>query len=185
MKKVITLSENKFHSDCQKLFYLTKDCNPLLIIAVATGGIYVVEKMGLENFQTINSSRNYKSTKSKQIVKKIIKMMPNLVNNFLRNIEYKIQLSKLDNKDRKVEIQNDTLRKLEILPKNSTILIVDDAVDSGNSLLQIIQRIKSINNSINIKTAAIVVTDKNKTQYLPDFYLYENVLVRFPWALDA
>lgn len=185
MKKIITLNDIEFAENCLKLSTLAKDCKPSLYIAIATGGVYVAEKMGLDHFALISSSRNNKTKKSKKIVQYMIKILPRWINNFLRQIEFKIQLSKWDNTNRNIIIDADTINELKKLDPDSTILIIDDAIDSGNSLIQIIEEIKKINQNIKIKSAVIVVTEKEKAKYLPDFYLYENVLIRFPWALDA
>ena len=64
------------------------------------------------------------------------------------------------------------------------ILIVDDAVDSGYTLKNVVDKLEKNNSSAKIYSLAVVVTDKNAVK-IPDYYLYSDVLIRFPWSLDG
>ena len=77
------------------------------------------------------------------------------------------------------------MKKLDQLlsGKPRDILIIDDAVDSGKTLFVINQYIKSLDSKIKVKNAAITITQKSPL-ILPNYYLYKNTLIRFPWSYD-
>ncbi|MDE7154721.1 MAG: phosphoribosyltransferase domain-containing protein, partial [Muribaculaceae bacterium] len=60
------------------------------------------------------------------------------------------------------------------------ILIVDDAIDTGKTLLSILNEL----NNVNFKTAVLTVTIDNP-KVTPHYNLFKNVILRFPWARDA
>lgn len=64
-----------------------------------------------------------------------------------------------------------------------TILVVDDAVDSGATMQAVVGAVKKANPAAHVVTAAVVVTTKTPV-VRPDFHLYDKVLIRFPWAHD-
>jgi hypoxanthine phosphoribosyltransferase len=66
------------------------------------------------------------------------------------------------------------------------VLIVDDAVDSGNSLMNIINKLnESYPEILEIKSAVITVTKRNPVLF-PDFYLFkDNSILTFPWTEDS
>ncbi|WP_336367060.1 phosphoribosyltransferase family protein [Marinobacter sp. C2H3] len=64
------------------------------------------------------------------------------------------------------------------------ILIVDDAVDTGTTVLSVKRSIQRINAAAEIRVAVITVTMK-ASRSIADYYLYSEQLVRFPWSVDA
>ena len=66
------------------------------------------------------------------------------------------------------------------------ILVVDDAVDSGASLFNILENLTSKQRipTHRIKTLTVALTQQNPILE-PDYVFIRNVLVRFPWSLDA
>ena len=65
------------------------------------------------------------------------------------------------------------------------ILIVDDAVDSGYTLKAVLDKVKeNVKNESKIFSLAAVVTNKEACIW-PDYTLYSDVLIRFPWSLDG
>lgn len=63
------------------------------------------------------------------------------------------------------------------------ILIVDDAVDSGESMKKVVETVRGLNPRASVRTAAITLTTPAPA-VSPDYYLYNQVLVRFPWSKD-
>ena len=66
---------------------------------------------------------------------------------------------------------------------HSKILIVDDAIDSGMTMSVVQQAILLFDSSATVKTAVIVKTLKYQF-FKPDFFLFNEVLIRFPWSKD-
>lgn len=68
--------------------------------------------------------------------------------------------------------------------KNPEILVIDDAIDSGDTLYAVVQTLKKVNPSVGVKVAVITVTTKSP-RMVPDYYIYNNrTLIRFPWSND-
>ncbi|WP_313385339.1 phosphoribosyltransferase family protein [Chishuiella sp.] len=163
-----------------------------LVIGIKEGGMplaeivaqklqsYTSEKVDLVGVICQRSSTKIKKNKrTRFILKKGLNILPELLLNKLRVLEHSILIN---NKDlhRDIFIPND----IDYL-KYDKILIVDDAVDSGATLKKVLEGInKYINSDINITTLSVVVTD-TKASIIPDYYLYSDVLIRFPWSLDG
>ena len=67
--------------------------------------------------------------------------------------------------------------------KGRKVLIVDDAVDSGATMLAVAEALREANPEAEIRTAAITVTTP-KPLITPDYSMYKD-LIRFPWSMDA
>ena len=68
---------------------------------------------------------------------------------------------------------------------SKVILIVDDAIDSGQTIHSICEAIRAFNPNVRIKIAAITTTTTDPALNA-DFCLYnDQTLIRFPWARDA
>ncbi len=64
------------------------------------------------------------------------------------------------------------------------ILIIDDAIDSGDTLNAVIKSLTDVNPSVRIKVAVMTVTTSDPVVYA-DYSLYRNhTLIRFPWSND-
>jgi hypoxanthine phosphoribosyltransferase len=65
------------------------------------------------------------------------------------------------------------------------VLVVDDAVDSGATLIAVLDAVYKAAGSSKVRSAAITVTTENP-MVMPDYYLYhDETLIRFPWSIDA
>ena len=79
-------------------------------------------------------------------------------------------------------IEEQLLHK-EIKISNKKVLIVDDAIDYGETVLVIKSVLEEQFENIEVKVA--VITKTLKYSYIEhDFCLFKNVLIRFPWSND-
>lgn len=65
-----------------------------------------------------------------------------------------------------------------------SILLVDDAVDTGNTMLQCLRTLQKHYPSTKIKTAALSVFDGSKDIVKVDYHIFDNMIVMGPWAND-
>jgi hypoxanthine phosphoribosyltransferase len=159
----------------------------VLVIGVASGGLPIA-KILFNKLNNVNKAYSEvkcqrPSTKNKKqgvlggCFDFSIKLSPRFLLNFLRVIEHKF-LSKNRVVEREV---------VELTPINlhdlKSIIIIDDAVDSGYSLKSVSDYIKSIT-SANVITT-VYVTTQLEPVFSADFSYKNNVLVRFPWSKDA
>ncbi|WP_392339585.1 hypothetical protein [Moritella marina] len=66
------------------------------------------------------------------------------------------------------------------------MLIVDDAVDSGNTMLDVFDFISGINDSCDVKTAVLTTTFTNPI-HNADFTLYSKIIIKMSnglWMQD-
>ncbi len=166
---------------------------PDIIIGIATGGVYIsrplwdeIEKNGWNGkYFEIKLSRSSSEKKKKLNIGKILKKLPYPILDILRNLEVMaFELNKPKTFDHSKENRVVFPRELECnILKAKSILLIDDAVDTGNTILAIKNVIQRLNAKADVKVAVLTVT--HKRPFLePDFTLYRRVLLRCPWAED-
>lgn len=193
--KVVNFDQKVFDSFLQKNLekFLDENGN-CLVVGIKEGGIPVA-KMVVKQLQKESSSKidfvsvtcqrpSTKRKKSNQLIKitlqKSFKILPQSILNRLRVIEYKYLLHKAENNSREITFPINFDWK-----KYNKILVIDDAVDSGYSLKNVLDKIeKEINTKTSVISLTVVVTNKESV-IVPDYYLYSDVLIRFPWSLDG
>lgn len=182
--KVITLHKIGFEQQCEKLFSKV-DIKPDLVVGILNGGGFVLEefkKIASDNteFSTIKLQRDStKGIKKKSLLQRFLKASPNTLLDGLRRMEHRRNLNR-----KLKEIQSDL--NIEIKSKPETvnhILILDDALDSGVTMKSVIQSLEKRLPNSEIKTAVITWTN-SKAIITPDYYVFKNQLIRFPWSLD-
>lgn len=181
--KVITLTRDTFPQACQQLAAKIGAC-PDVLVAIRTGGAYLgaelcrVWQLPPERYVEVELQRP--STAAKQgLIARIISRLPRKVADWLRVAEATV-LSWMPRKQRRFEY---TAEQLAHLPQGARVLVVDDAVDSGMTMQAVVNATAAATGSVPA-TAAIVVTCADPA-IRPDFSLYNNVLIRFPWSKDA
>lgn len=194
MKDVITLNQESFNKACLELYRKVEDdgYQPDWVIGIASGGVKLLKELQLENREKrleVNLKRP--STKYKRDMG-WIKFLPKIILDNLRRVESyfvekktKKSLHKNSNY-RDSDKLNNVIAQLESMKCNfshSKILIVDDAIDSGMTMSVVQQAILLFDSTATVKTAVIVKTLKSQF-FKPDFFLFNEVLIRFPWSKD-
>lgn len=164
-----------------------------LIVGIPTGGRFVVDKMFFLTKGTsvcfLSKQRASTKTKAQFNLNLFLPYIPRVINNTLRRIESKyLEFRFLKNKHSLFDSAKNTVHvvskmqdKIRISRK---VLVVDDALDSGLTMLTIVNTLRKENPSLCIKTATINVTFKEPL-ILPDFFLYKDTIVRYPWSNDV
>ncbi len=186
--KVLTLTGKDFHRACGRLasavalsgFY------PDVIVGIKTGGD-VIGRLVADRFPDavyLPVSASRPGTSSKRSKKSVLSRLPYFVTDTLRIIESKA-LSWFATADaqRNVEFQinadcNDLMNK-----SGCKVLIIDDAIDSGATLRQVKGKLLELFPKCICKSAVITVTTSSPVE-TPDFRLFNNKLIRFPWSTD-
>jgi hypoxanthine phosphoribosyltransferase len=193
--KVLTLSRDRLTDLSQQLLMLIQKDNLKIdmLIGIATGGIYVSQpiykKLQEEAWQgayaEIKLSRPSTQKKESLGVKKVLTKLPYFLSNILRVLEVKfLEKFKATSYDKSKEKHiHFSEKQIKEIQNTQTLLLIDDAIDTGSTMLALKNVIQKINPSITIKTAVLTVT--HKQPYLePDYTLYKDVLLRCPWAMD-
>lgn len=181
--KITTLNLTSFNEKVDDLSNRI-DFVPDLVIGVPTGGKYVLKRLlrnkKFRSIDTIMLGMQRASTKIKQhsLINLVIKSLPYFIADFLRKWESKSVEKKIKYVDKREFFQID-----QDLSKYSKILIIDDALDTGKTLNMIHESILKVNPTCEIRKAVISWTIL-KSIIQPDYYIFKNTLVRFPWSLD-
>lgn len=195
--KVIDFNPHEFEAFLEKTFH-DKDLisDKSLVLGIEEGGkplAKMLHRFLSQKFENIEIDIDYvkcqrPSTKLKKrnpqtetILKSILKILPKKILNYWRIQEHQRLMKKQDlDSAREVIFDENILWNMY-----SKIWIVDDAVDSGTTLASVVEAVKSrVGECISIKTL-VVVTTSHQAKIKPDFSLYQQVLVRFPWSLDG
>lgn len=187
--KVVTLNNNRFKETCLEL--VSKfSLKPDLVISILNGGNYILNEIKKEaKFKKIHSEsvklKSNEKFENYTLGKFILKILPYSITNRLRIFQsQKVKKSiKIINTDDLLK-ENTTL--LEVLKTNkeiTNILIVDDAIDTGKTMFKVKNMVKNSYPSAKIETAVISWTLENSI-IKPDYFIFKNVLVRFPWSND-
>jgi hypoxanthine phosphoribosyltransferase len=193
---VMTLDDKEFTRRCAQLMQVVKqNYSPDLIIGIRSGGYLVALKMlecsTFSRIHLVGAKKQRNSTRKKtdkNYLMAILKHIPYVILDCLRIVEHIMLTNYLfcncnrcgsmpviwDN-DCKIFIHNS---------QDSNILIVDDAIDTGNTLLCVLEEVKKLCPNATVKTAVLTVTT-NKPLVVPDYCLFYHQLIRFPWSYDA
>ncbi len=167
--------------------------DPNLIVGIPTGGRLVVDEMKrlskTSNICFISKQRKSTATKQKLGLKKYLPYLPRILNNVLRHLESWLLERKFEKKRDELLSEEASLIDLDDETKkmvidSKKILVVDDAIDSGQTMKVIIETIRQYNPVAEIKLAVINTTFINPL-VKPDYCLFQRQIVRYPWANDV
>jgi hypoxanthine phosphoribosyltransferase len=197
-RSVLTLGPAQFESACGDLLRIASLVQaPDLIVGIRTGGLHVAEAMARSVGGTVpvlaltcrrpSTAKKERSTTFRRLATKL----PRPVLDRLRVFEHRMLTRNPPPREpsRMPRVNVVELNALEAwlatAPANLNILIVDDAVDSGATLVAVNDAVRSVaTGAATIRTAAVTVTTENPLAY-PDYSLHSLRLCRFPWSFDA
>ncbi|MDE5997455.1 MAG: phosphoribosyltransferase domain-containing protein [Muribaculaceae bacterium] len=194
--QVLTLDPIAFDRHAEKLAQIVEEsCNEKFdaIVAVRRGGSFVCDAF-CRHFPEDRYRSRYDvalqrpSTKRKNgKVSYLLKRLPYPILDIMRMVE-----STLFSLRRKIKAPTSTpsvgmpegliitLREKEF----PNILIIDDAIDSGDTLLAIAETLRKTNENTNVRIAVLTETTSHP-RIRADYSLYRNkTLIRFPWSND-
>ncbi len=194
--QVLTLDPSAFEQHAAKLAELveTSDSHRFdAIVAVKRGGSFVCDAFchyfPKENYkERYDISLQRPSTKRKNgVINKILKQLPYPLLNLMRMAESRL-LSWRKEREEHAPIPNidfpGGLAKILRDEEMPNILIIDDAIDSGDTLFAIAKTLRKANIQAMIRIAVITETTMNPRIHA-DYSLYRNkTLIRFPWSND-
>jgi hypoxanthine phosphoribosyltransferase len=188
-----TLGQAAFDAACADLMRISEqDYAPSLLVGVRTGGLVVAETMARgTSLPVLPLTCRRPTTAFKSRVpglKPILATLPEPLLNALRRAEHRL-VSGHRRGARPTQIDlNEAIaigNWLRMLGRGARVLVVDDAVDSGNTLATVLQTLRGVcPEAVELRTAVITVTLEDPA-VVPDYALYRGVLCRFPWSFDA
>lgn len=188
---VRTFDQVQLRKAARELLNLAEDSGfrPELIVSVANGGTRVVESIEDEIVdlgiltESLLCQRPSTPAKERIRLKLLIKQLPLVLRNAMRVMEH-IARPLLEG------VQANNERDVTVISPNlscrtppSRILVIDDAVDSGDTLVAVERFLRARHPSADIRFGVLTQT-RNEVSRDPDYSLYKSVLIRFPWSSD-
>jgi hypoxanthine phosphoribosyltransferase len=191
--RVKTLDQAALKADSRALFAQASGFAPDIVIGIKTGGYTVAALMfdagpSMPVLLPITSQRAGTAKKSRSFFfAYVVRHLPRWLNNQLRLIEH----ARILHRNRDLDFVECTLDEAELqaieqalaLKPDARVLIVDDACDTGSTMLAVAAKLQSMAPNAMLKTAAITVTMPSP-RIEPDYRVYHYVLCRFPWSFD-
>lgn len=189
--RVIDLSNTEvFISVCQD-FKRELDARipcPDLVVGIATGGQRVVEAMGYVSIPILFVKRQRRTTKLKARlpVRMLVTRLPRYVRDYLRLFEIWLRECRFELSRKRLEVGSvaeiSSRGGDHVSPKQ--ILIIDDAVDSGATFVDVRRFIESRYPKAHVASAALCRTF-SAPAYDVDYVFFDRAMLRCPWAIDA
>lgn len=191
--KVITLNDDGLKKAAQLLEAKAQEVfAPNLYIGIRTGGQIVAESMHLggASLLPITKRREGTALKSKSGgIKSLLKALPYWVLNPLRIAEH-IYLTEIKKPSTPHPFVPDEAEfkaiesVLKDLGEDARIFVIDDALDTGNTMKAVVELLQKIAHSEAIIKSGVITQTTENPAITPDFKLYDLTLCRFPWSFD-
>ena len=163
---------------------IKQDFNPDLVIYIAKGGYIIGRDISRAlNAKLIEVHAARKGNHLKKMLAPLLVYVPQDICNYLRKIELRTSIHNV-NSDRCVffpEKLSDDLSQ-----KSSKILIVDDSVDTGNSVKAVKEKIfENFTNIEDVRVAALNVWSKSLDIVKTDYYIWRDTILVTPMSKDS
>lgn len=154
-----------------------------LIVYVAKAGFPIAFYMNEEfNVKLLGIGAQRKGNSLKSKLGPLVAYCPRFIRDILITIELKTKIHKRDT-ERNIEFHN-SLENLEI-DNYKNIIVVDDSVDTGNSMKLVLDAVKEKFSGANIRTYSLNVWEDSKAVFDTDYCSYENTVIRAPMSKDS
>lgn len=182
--KYIELSRKDIEEQCKDWAKeIQKSYQPDLIVYVAKAGYLIGREMkDVFNVPLVGISATREGNALKEVVGPIVSRMPNFVRNILISLELRSDTHS-KNTERKIHY-HEGLEKMKSQNIKS-ILVVDDSVDTGHSMKQVVDAISSLFGDVEIKIAGLNVWDKSRSIIDTDYALYRDTVIKTPMSKDS
>jgi hypoxanthine phosphoribosyltransferase len=194
-RPVITIDD--LHSTANDLLRTVRSrgWQPDLIVGIERGGAEIARAMSADShipLLTLQLQRPSTSTKNRveSLLGGMLRRSPRWAADLLRHIEDWLLRIRLEDSPAATPVMATDDERVHgdtgLLARASCILVVDDAIDSGNTLAAASRYIEeNCAARATLVRAVVTRTRTASTQAIsPEVVLHEGVLVRFPWALD-
>lgn len=153
-----------------------------LVVFIARGAYQIGKVLSDElNCPLLEVFAKRKGNKIKNILKPLLKIIPSSMKKTLRNLEFNSNFHE-KKQDRIVSFDEKEWKKYI---EASDILIVDDSIDTGNSMLQVKDTVQKFFIQSNIKIAALNYFKKSNKIIKTDYFIYEDTMLNGPWSNDS
>ncbi len=192
---VQSLVGSAFDKACANLMHAVAcDCRPDLLVGVRTGGLIVAEAMAQSISDAppvlpLTSRRSGTSAKSRvKFLPLVLRRLPQPMVDRMRVLEHRLITSRRRGRGPVQHIDHGEAARIgQHLAghQHPTVLVVDDAVDSGVTLATVLQLLRDVCPPKTEFRSAVITVTLDQPLADPDYALHRGVLCRFPWSFDA
>lgn len=185
--RVITLNNKAFKQRSSELVAKI-DFHPDIIIGVQNGGAFVLNEFKISgkferaDFEVVKIQRK-DNFKNNFFAKLFLKYIPLKLADRLRVYEHSQVMDSLRSLTKEQLLSLEINSDIKPSKTLKSILLVDDAIDTGSTMFVVKNNLVRIFGDRQIKTAVISWTI-SESIVKPDFYIFNDVLVRYPWSKD-
>lgn len=172
------ISLNKIHEESNKLYEMINKDYDLTVFIAKSSYIIGADLAKINNTPLLEMKCSRKGKIVKNLISPVLRYLPESLLLRMREIELE-KYHHYDNK-RQLSFYKDLFEYYE---NSKHILLVDDSVDTGENIEICENELKKIYKNSKIETAALNVMS-NTLKY-PDYYLYEDTILRGPWSIDS
>lgn len=202
MIRVRTMNRENFRDNCGRLWDLAfEQFRPNIVVGIRSGGWWVGEAMKMARtpanveFLPLTCRRPSTGNKDKsRLFRLLLKILPYFILNSLRFIEYYLitlprcrAAWKHGGTRGQIPDTAETAAIAAAVSRLGTparILVVDDSLDSGGTMLNVAQILRNmLPSNSQLRFAAFTVLGP-KPIIDADFALYRSINFRFPWSYD-
>ena len=202
MIRVRTTGHESFRSDCGRLWDLAAaEFKPNVVVGVRSGGWWTAEAMRVARspqgvlFLPFTCRRPSTAAKdNSRTFKVLLKTLPYFALDLMRLVEYYLitlprcrEARKSPSTERRVpdEAELVTIKSAVAgLAEPARVLVVDDSLDSGATLLNVVEVLRdALPATARFNVAAYTVLGPHPV-IEADFFLYRATNFRFPWSYD-
>lgn len=193
---ILDIDRIQFSREASRLLGIVMtEFQPDILIGIRSGGYVLAEVMAQDpaaaSMALVPLTRRRPSTKSKKLLnlKQFLGVVPRPVKNVLRRLEHRVLMavtSRQEVEPMQPSPEEERALRTALAKAGAAcrILVVDDAVDSGATLLSVLRYIREIAApAAEVRSAVITVTHTDP-MVEPDYTLYRQVLCRFYWSSD-
>lgn len=177
----IELSIENVKKHCKELYFnIIKNYSYDLVIFIAKGSYIIGQELSLlANVPLLEIHATRKGGRLKKVLKPFLQFIPKKILVSLRKKEMQSAYHE-KNENRQVSFE----KEIYNLYKNAKkILLVDDSIDSGNSIIETKKALQDYFPKSEIQVAVFNVMKKSVVK--PDYYLYSDTMINGPWSNDS
>ncbi|GAA2721746.1 phosphoribosyltransferase [Cellulomonas aerilata] len=190
------VTHSELRAMCVQLADRIRPFDPDLVVGIATGGADVAEAiaqaLGGRTVAIVKSQRPGTLIKQSRPVSRLLASLPERVANLARwfeveyrEVAYYVHVRRHGSDQAEVQgriVDRESLARA--VAGAARVLVVDDTLDSGQTLRGVVDAVKDANPQAQVRTAVIATTWRRPPVH-PDYVLRPRLLLRLPGSFDA
>ncbi|WP_298459329.1 phosphoribosyltransferase [uncultured Cellulomonas sp.] len=190
------MTQRELRVMCAQLAERIRPYDPDLVVGIATGGadvaVAIAESLGGPRVAIVKSQRPGTLVKQSRPVAGMLAALPERLANHARwlEVEYR-ELAYYLHVRRHGSDQSEPQSRIvdpealaETVAEASRVLVVDDTLDSGQTLRGVVDAVREANPAADVHTAVLATTWRRPPVH-PDYVLKPRLLLRLPSSFDA